>query len=107
VFLNKVGAGRFAAWLITANILMALVIDKFGMFGMDQHPLSLWRMLGSARCVSLKFSALPPLRISAHAARAPRWKVRSPHQRKALNLKMGLGRPLMRLFVSSYMGSAH
>jgi transporter family-2 protein len=48
VFVNQVGAGPFAAWLITANILMSLVIDKFGMFGMDQHPLSLWRMLGGA-----------------------------------------------------------
>jgi hypothetical protein len=47
VFVNKVGSGPFATWLITANILMSLVIDKFGRFGMeDQHPLSLWRMLG-------------------------------------------------------------
>ena len=45
MFVNKVGAGPFAAWLITANILMSLVIDKFGM---DQHPLSLWRMVGAA-----------------------------------------------------------
>ena len=51
VFVNKVGAGPFAAWLITANILMSLVIDKFGMFGMDQHPLGVWRMLGAALMV--------------------------------------------------------
>ena len=41
-----------AAWLITANIIMSLVIDQFGMFGMDQHPLSLWRMLGAALMVA-------------------------------------------------------
>jgi len=26
---------------------MSLVIDKFGWFGMDAHPLSAWRMLGA------------------------------------------------------------
>ncbi len=51
VFVNKVGAGPFAAWLITANILMSLVIDKLGMFGMDQHPLNVGRMLGAALMV--------------------------------------------------------
>jgi transporter family-2 protein len=30
---------------------MSLVIDKFGMFGMDQHPLNAWRMLGAALMV--------------------------------------------------------
>ena len=37
--------------LITANILMSLVIDKFGWFGMDVHPLNGWRMLGAALMV--------------------------------------------------------
>ena len=47
LFVNKVGAGPFAGLTITANILMSLVIDKFGWFGMDTHPLSVWRMLGA------------------------------------------------------------
>jgi transporter family-2 protein len=47
LFVNKVGAGPFAGLTITANILMSLVIDKFGWFGMDTHPLSAWRMLGA------------------------------------------------------------
>jgi len=47
LFVNKVGAGPFAGLTITANILMSLVIDKFGWFGMDAHPLSAWRILGA------------------------------------------------------------
>jgi transporter family-2 protein len=50
--LNKVGAGPFAGLTITANILMCLVIDKFGWFGMDIHPLNGWRMLGAALMVA-------------------------------------------------------
>jgi transporter family-2 protein len=48
LFVNKVGAGAFAGLTITANILMSLVIDKFGWFGMEVHPLNGWRMLGAA-----------------------------------------------------------
>lgn len=40
--------GAFAGLTITANILMSLVIDKFGMFGMDVHDLSIGRTLGAA-----------------------------------------------------------
>jgi transporter family-2 protein len=32
---------------ITANILMSLLIDKFGMCGMPQHPLSATRIVGA------------------------------------------------------------
>jgi transporter family-2 protein len=51
LFVNKVGAGAFAGLTITANILMSLVIDKFGWFGIDIHPLNGWRMLGAALMV--------------------------------------------------------
>src|ERR1700712_4995640 len=37
LFVNKVGAGPFAGLTITANILMSLLIDQFGLFGMEQH----------------------------------------------------------------------
>ena len=37
-----------AGLTITANILMSLVIDKFGWFDMDVHPLNGWRVLGAA-----------------------------------------------------------
>ena len=51
LFVNKVGAGPFAGLTITANILMSLVIDQFGWFGMDVHPLSGRRILGAALMV--------------------------------------------------------
>ena len=46
LFVNKVGAGAFAGLTITANILMSLVIDQFGLFGMEVHSLNIWRVLG-------------------------------------------------------------
>ena len=51
LFVDKVGAGVFAGLTITANILMSLIIDKFGMFGMEVHALSGWRMLGAVLMV--------------------------------------------------------
>jgi transporter family-2 protein len=51
LFVNTVGAGAFAGLTITANILMSLVIDQFGLFGMAVHPLNGWRMLGAALMV--------------------------------------------------------
>jgi transporter family-2 protein len=43
-----VGAGTLAGMTITANIVMSLIIDQFGWFGIDAHPLSLWRVTGAA-----------------------------------------------------------
>ena len=48
LFVDKIGAGPFAGLTITANILMSLVIDNFGLFGMEQHSLNVWRLLGGA-----------------------------------------------------------
>jgi transporter family-2 protein len=47
LFVGSVGAGVFAGLTITANILMSLLIDKYGMFGMDVHELSLGRIGGA------------------------------------------------------------
>lgn len=47
MFVNKVGASTLAGLTITANILMSLLIDKYGWFGMEQHPLSLGRIAGA------------------------------------------------------------
>ena len=52
LFVDKVGAGAFAGLTITANILMSLLIDKFGWFGMAVHPLNGWRMLGAVFLVA-------------------------------------------------------
>jgi transporter family-2 protein len=51
LFVDKVGAGTFAGLTISANILMSLVIDQFGWFGVEQHALSLWRVVGAALMV--------------------------------------------------------
>ncbi len=47
IFVNQVGAGVFAGLTITANILMSLIIDKYGWFGMEVHTLSGGRILGA------------------------------------------------------------
>lgn len=52
LFVDKVGAGAYAGLTITANILMSLVIDQFGLFGMEVHALNTWRVLGGALLVA-------------------------------------------------------
>src|SRR5580704_3667877 len=52
LFVGKVGAGAFAGLTITANILMSLAIDRFGMFGMQVHELSTGRVAGAALMVA-------------------------------------------------------
>jgi transporter family-2 protein len=51
IFVNQVGAGALAGLTITANILMSLIIDKYGWFGMEVHPLSVGRIAGAALMV--------------------------------------------------------
>lgn len=51
LFVDKVGAGAFAGLTITANILMSLAIDNWGMFGMEVHSLNIWRALGGVLMV--------------------------------------------------------
>jgi transporter family-2 protein len=51
LFVDKVGAGALAGLTITANILMSLVIDHFGLFGVHQHSLSPGRAIGAALMV--------------------------------------------------------
>ncbi len=51
LFVDKIGAGPFAGLTITANILMSLLIDKYGLFGMEVHPLGVWRIVGGALMV--------------------------------------------------------
>jgi bacterial/archaeal transporter family-2 protein len=47
IFVADVGAGAFAGLTITANILMSLIIDKYGLFGMEVHQLTPGRMAGA------------------------------------------------------------
>jgi bacterial/archaeal transporter family-2 protein len=48
LFVDKIGAGPFAGLTITANILMALAVGHFGLFGVERHNLNIWRILGRA-----------------------------------------------------------
>ena len=52
LFVNKVGAAVFGGLTITANILMSLAVDQFGMFGMEQHSLNIGRVAGGALMVA-------------------------------------------------------
>ena len=52
LFVNKVGAAVFGGLTITANILMSLAVDQFGLFGMEQHSLTLGRIAGGALMVA-------------------------------------------------------
>jgi bacterial/archaeal transporter family-2 protein len=52
LFVGKVGAGPFAGLTITANILMSLLIDRHGWFGMQAHDLSGGRIAGAVLMVA-------------------------------------------------------
>ncbi len=51
LFVDRVGAGTFAGLTITANILMSLAIDHFGLFRMEVHALTPGRAAGAALMV--------------------------------------------------------
>ena len=46
LFVDKIGAGPFAGLTITANLVMSLLVDQFGFFGMPVHALNLGRIAG-------------------------------------------------------------
>lgn len=52
IFVDKVGAAVFGGLTITANILMSLAIDHFGLFGMEVHSLNLGRIAGGVLMVA-------------------------------------------------------
>jgi transporter family-2 protein len=45
---HKVGAGVFSSITVTAGVITSIAIDHFGAFGIDTHPVSLWRLIGVA-----------------------------------------------------------
>ena len=44
---NKVGAGPFVGFTVTAALVTSLVVDHFGLFHMPVHPANIWRVLGA------------------------------------------------------------
>jgi bacterial/archaeal transporter family-2 protein len=51
LFVDKVGAGAFAGLTITANILVSLAIDHFGLLRVEPHPMSMGRLDGAVLMV--------------------------------------------------------
>lgn len=43
---SRIGAGLLVATLVTSQLIMAVLLDHFGAFGLKQQPLDLWRILG-------------------------------------------------------------
>ena len=44
--INKVGAGPFMGFTVTAALITSLVIDHFGWFRLQPHPINIFRALG-------------------------------------------------------------
>ncbi len=44
---DKIGAGPFNGLIITANLIMSLAIDHYGLFRMPDHPMNWWRAVGA------------------------------------------------------------
>jgi transporter family-2 protein len=49
---NRVGAGMFVGLTVTAALITSLVVDHFGWFRMQVHPISIWRVLGGLLMVA-------------------------------------------------------
>jgi len=49
---NRVGAGPFMGFTVTSALIMSLVVDHFGWFRMDPHPINPWRAFGGLLMVS-------------------------------------------------------
>jgi bacterial/archaeal transporter family-2 protein len=52
LFVDRVGAGAFASLTITANILMSLAIDHFGLLRMEVHSMNPGRAAGAMLMVA-------------------------------------------------------
>lgn len=50
--IGKVGAGPFMGLTVTASILTSLLIDHFGLMGVEVHALNLARVVGGALLVA-------------------------------------------------------
>ena len=44
---NKVGAGPFVGFTVTAALITSLAVDHFGFFHMPIHAINVWRVLGA------------------------------------------------------------
>ncbi len=44
---NKVGAGPFVGFTVTAALISSLLVDHFGLFHMPIHEINIWRIAGA------------------------------------------------------------
>lgn len=44
---NKVGAGPFVGFTVTAALIASLVVDHYGLFHMPVHAIGIWRIVGA------------------------------------------------------------
>jgi bacterial/archaeal transporter family-2 protein len=44
----KVGAGVFVAVTVTTGVVVSIIIDHFGIIGVDKHPANIGRIIGAA-----------------------------------------------------------
>jgi bacterial/archaeal transporter family-2 protein len=44
----KVGAGVFVAVTVTTGVVVSILIDHFGIIGVDKHPANIGRIVGAA-----------------------------------------------------------
>lgn len=51
LFVDRVGAGAFAGLTISANLLMSIAIDQFGLLRMPQHSINIGRVAGAVLMV--------------------------------------------------------
>jgi transporter family-2 protein len=43
---RQIGAAPFIGLLVTAGVVTSIILDNFGWVGFEQHPASVWRILG-------------------------------------------------------------
>ena len=49
---RKIGAAPFLGILVTAGVVTSIALDHFGWVGFEQHPASLWRILGGVLMIA-------------------------------------------------------
>ncbi len=52
MFVQKLGSGIFTSLSVTASLVVSVLLDQFGVFGLKQHPLSVGRVVGCGLLVA-------------------------------------------------------
>jgi bacterial/archaeal transporter family-2 protein len=52
LFVPRLGTATFVAILVTGQMLSSLIFDQFGLFGVNQYPANLPRLLGAGFLVA-------------------------------------------------------